>query len=136
MLWNIVWTTQPNMALYYFVLHFWLGFISLFGLHATETIVRLPSAFFSAVGTLIFFLLSRRFFGQWIAICASLLYLLNTLQLIYAQETRSYTLQLCFLLISWYSLHVLFTSDLSRKQARGWWACFVLSSALAMYSQL
>lgn len=135
-LFKIVSVTQPNMALYYFVLHFWLSFTSLLGAHPTELVVRFPSALFSAIDTLILYFLARRFFGSLVAIFAALFYLLNTLQLTYAQETRSYTLQLLFLSLSWYSLCVLFSSDLSRRRARNWWICFVLSSALAMYSQL
>lgn len=135
-LFKIVSVTQPNMALYYFMLHFWLSFMSLFGVHATEAVVRFPSAFFSAIDTLILYFLARRFFGSIAAIFASLFYLLNMLQLTYAQEARAYTLQLLFLSLSWYALMVLYSSDLSRKRARNWWICFVLSSALAMYSQL
>lgn len=133
---KIVSFTQPNMALYYLLLHFWLSFVSLFGVHATEAVVRFPSALFSALDSLILYFMARRFFGSLIAVFATAIYLLNTLQLTYAQETRSYTLQILFLSLSWYALCVLFSSDLSRKRARNWWICFVLSSALAMYSQL
>ncbi len=135
-LFQIVSKTQPNMALYYFLLHFWLAFVDLFGVHPTELVVRFPSAIFSAIDTLILYFLARRFFGSIVAIFAALFYLLNTLQLTYAQETRAYTLQLFFLSLSWFALIVLFSSDLSRKRARNWWICFVLSSTLAMYSQL
>jgi 4-amino-4-deoxy-L-arabinose transferase-like glycosyltransferase len=135
-LFQIVSVTQPNMALYYFMLHFWLSFMSLFGMHATEAVVRFPSALFAAIDTLILYFMARRFFGSLVAIFATLFYLLNTLQLTYAQETRAYTLQLLFLSLSWYALCVLFSTDLSSKRARNWWICFVLSSALAMYSQL
>ncbi len=135
-LFKIVSVTQPNMALYYFLLHFWLSFTRLFGLNATEAVVRFPSAVFSALGSVILNFLARRFFSSLIAIIAALLYLLNTLQLTYAQETRAYTLQLLFLALSWYVLCVLFSSDLSRRCARNWWICFILASALAMYSQL
>lgn len=135
-LFKIVTVTQPNMALYYFMLHFWLSFTSLFELTATETVVRFPSALFAAIDTLLLYFMARRFFGSLLAIFAALFYLLNTLQLTYAQETRAYTLQLLFLSLSWYALFVLFSSDLSSKRARNWWICFVLSSALAMYSQL
>ncbi|HEY0753855.1 MAG TPA: glycosyltransferase family 39 protein [Ktedonobacteraceae bacterium] len=133
---RIVLTTQPNMALYYFVLHFWLAFMEFLHVHATEAVVRLPSAFFSALGMLVLYFLARRFFNVFIAVFAALLYLLNTLQLTYAQETRAYTLQMLFLGFSWYALFMLFSSDLSRQRARGWWVCFVLSSALASYAHL
>ncbi len=135
-LFQIVSVTQPNMALYYFFLHFWLSFVGLFGLHATELVVRLPSALFSVIDTLILYFMARRFFGSLVAVFAALFYALNTLQLTYAQETRAYTLQLLFLSLSWYALLVLFSSDLGRKRERNWWICFVLASALAMYSQL
>lgn len=135
-LFQIVSVTQPNMALYYFVLHFWLGLMGLFGVHATELVVRFPSALFSACDTLILYFMARRFFGSLVTIFAALFYALNTLQLTYAQETRSYTLQLLFLSLSWYALFVFCSSDLSRKRARNWWICYVLASALALYSQL
>ena len=135
-LFKLVSVTQPNMALYYFVLHFWLSFMSIFGASATEAVVRFPSALFSAIDTLILYFIARRFFGSIVALFAALFYLLNTLQLTYAQETRSYTLQLLFLSLSWYALISLCSSDLSGKRARNWWICFVLSSTLAMYSQL
>ena len=135
-LWRIVSFTQPNMALYYVVLHFWLSFMNLSGLRATEAVVRFPSAVFSALSSLVMYFLARRFFGSLLALFAATIYLLNTLRLTYAQEARAYTLQLLFLCLSWYALCVLFSSDLSRKQARLWWTCFVLSSVLAMYAQL
>lgn len=135
-LFQIVAVTQPNMALYYFVLHFWLGLMGLLNQHPTEVVVRFPSAVFSALDTLIIYWLARRFFGTFVAIFASLLYLLNMLQLTYAQETRSYTLQILFLNLSWLALCVLFSSDLSRKRARNWWLCFIVSSVLAIYAQL
>jgi uncharacterized membrane protein len=135
-LFKIVAVTQPNMALYYFVLHFWLSFVSLLGMHATEAVVRFPSAIFSALGTLVLYFLARHFLGSLVAIFAALLYLLNTLQLTYAQETRAYTLQLLLLILSWYALLLLFSHDLSRERAHNWWVCFMLSSALAVYAQL
>lgn len=136
---QIVSVTQPNMALYYFVLHFWLSFVSLFGLHATEAVVRFPSAVFAAMGPLVVYFLARRFWDSFVAVFAAVLYLLNTLQLTYAQETRAYSLQLLFLGLSWYALCILFSCDLSnlsKKRARNWWICFVITSALAVYSHL
>src|SRR5262245_14573661 len=42
-LWHIIFSTQQNMALYYLLLHFWLSFTTLLGLHSTEFVVRFPS---------------------------------------------------------------------------------------------
>jgi mannosyltransferase len=133
---RIISVTQPNMALYYVLLHFWLNLLDLFGLSATEGLVRFPSALFSAIDTLLIYFLAQRFFARLTALFVSVLYLLNTLQLTYAQEARAYTLQLLFLSLSWYALCVLFSSELSRKRACLWWSCLILSSVCAVYTQL
>jgi uncharacterized membrane protein len=135
-LWQIVTMTQPNMALYYFVLHFWIRVTALAGWPATEALVRLPSAFCAALGALVFYGLARRFFHVTVACCAALLYIFNALQLTYAQEARSYALQLLLLSLSWYALCVLFSSRPTRRAACWWWICFVSTSALAVYAQL
>src|SRR5581483_12133947 len=93
-LFRIISTTQPNMALYYGMLHFWLSITGHAGIPATEAVVRFPSAVFSAASSPLLYSLARRFFRTHIALFATLLYVLNTLQLTYAQETRSYALQL------------------------------------------
>jgi len=92
-LWQIIFATQPNMALYYIFLHFWLSLTSLLGLNPTELVVRFPSAVFAALSSMVIFLLGRRFLGFIAGFIAAALYLFNNLQLVYAQETRSYALQ-------------------------------------------
>lgn len=69
-LWQAIWGPEPNMELYYLLLHFWLQLTGALGPAPTEFILRLPSAF-----------------------CAALLYLLNYSILIYAQQTRAYARQ-------------------------------------------
>jgi 4-amino-4-deoxy-L-arabinose transferase-like glycosyltransferase len=135
-LFKIISTTQPNMALYYVILHFWLSVTGHAGIPASEAVVRFPSAIFSALSSLALYALARRFFRAWIAFLATLLYVLNTLQLTYAQETRAYALQLLLVICSWYALCVLLSSDRARSRARVWWLAFVLTSALAIYVQL
>ena len=135
-LFRIISTTQPNMALYYVVLHFWLSVTGHAGIPATEAVVRFPSAVFSAAGSLLLYFLARRFFGARIAFLAALLYVLNTLQLTYAQETRSYALQLLLVISSWYALCVLLSGGLAGSRTSAWWLIFVLSSTLAIYAQL
>src|SRR5512142_3261129 len=51
LLWHIIWGPEPNMELYYLFLHFWLGLSGFFGLHATEFVVRFPSAVFAALSS-------------------------------------------------------------------------------------
>src|SRR6266566_467328 len=104
LLWHIIWGPEPNMELYYLFLHFWLGFTGFLGLHPTEFVVRFPSAVFAALSSVMVFLLGRRFLGITAGIVGAGLYLLNDLQLLYAQQTRSYSLQLLLVCIAWYAL--------------------------------
>ncbi|GAC1346275.1 MAG: hypothetical protein NVSMB27_09610 [Ktedonobacteraceae bacterium] len=132
-LWRIVNATQPNMALYYIFLHFWLQFTALLGLNPTEFVLRLPSAIFAALSSVVVFLLGRRFLGLIAGLTAAGLYLLNGQQLIYAQETRSYALQLLLICISWYALFAIVSAKSHQKR---WWLCFVVATVLAVYVQL
>ena len=75
-LFKIVSVTQPNMALYYFVLHFWLSFMSLFGLHATEAVVRFPLA--------VSWQLIRSFSISWLDVSLAQLSLFSPLSSIYS----------------------------------------------------
>src|SRR2546421_3999740 len=93
-LWHIIFGPEPNMELYYLFLHFWLGLTALLGLHPTEIVVRLPSVIFAALSSVVVFVIGLRFLGLAGAIVGTALYLLNGLQLLYAQQTRSYSLQL------------------------------------------
>ena len=130
---KIIYVTQPNMALYYVFLHFWLSFTSLLGLNPTEFVVRFPSAVFAALSSMVIFLLGRRFLGFIAGIVAASLYLLNNQQLVYAQETRSYAMQLFLICIAWYALFAALTASSHRKR---WWLCYGLVTVLAIYSQL
>src|SRR5437868_4473143 len=132
-LWQIIFATQPNMAFYYIFLHFWLGFTSLLGLNPTEFVVRFPSAIFAALSSVMVFLLGRRFLGLSAGLIGAGLYLLNDLELVYAQETRSYALQLLLICITWYALFSVLTGESRQKR---WWACYALVTILAIYTQL
>lgn len=156
-LWHIIFSTQQNMALYYLLLHFWLGFTTFLGLHATEFVVRFPSAAFAALGSMMVFLLGRRFMGIPGSTIGAALYLLNTLQLVYAQETRSYSLQLLLICIAWYALFAALGlgtipgfagtkvegRQATEKPGGGraawryrWWACYIAAMTLAVYAHL
>src|SRR5437667_3621515 len=133
LLWHIIWGQEPNMELYYLFLHFWLGFTGFLGLHPTEFVVRFPSAVFAALSSVMVFLLGRRFLGITAGIIAAGLYLLNDLQLLYAQQTRSYSLQLLLVCIAWYALFVVLTQETHQKRS---WACFIFATTLAVYVHL
>lgn len=133
LLWHLIFGPEPNMELYYLLLHFWLQVTGAFGMIPTEFLVRLPSAIFAAFSTLVFFLLGRRFLGLWAGIVAAGLYLLNDMQLVYAQQTRAYSLQLLLLCLAWYALFVACSRE---KQRKRWWVGYTLVITLAVYAQL
>ena len=133
LLWHIIWGPEPNMELYYLFLHFWLGFTSFLGLHATEFVVRFPSAIFAALSSVMVFLLGRRFLGMTAGLVGAGLYILNNLQLTYAQQTRAYSLQLLLICIAWYALFTLLSQSSQHKR---WWICYVAVTTLAIYSHL
>jgi len=132
-LWQIIFATQPNMAFYYIFLHFWLSLTSLLGLNPVEFVVRFPSAIFAALSSVMVFLLGRRFLGLSAGLIGAGLYLLNDLELVYAQETRSYALQLLLICITWYALFAVLTDESRQKR---WWACYAIVTILAIYTQL
>src|SRR5690348_3549729 len=133
LLWHIIFDLEPNMELYYLFLHFWLGLTALFGLHATEFVVRLPSAIFAALSVGIVFLWGQRFLNTTAGIVGAALYLLNYLQLIYAQQTRAYSLQLLLTCLAWYALFAALTST---THARRWWICYTIATVLAIYTHI
>lgn len=133
LLWHIIWGPEPNMELYYLFLHFWLGLTSLLGFHPVEALVRLPSAIFAGLASVMVFLLGRRYLGLVAGITGAGLFTLNYLQLTYAQQTRAYSLQLLLTCIAWYALFAVLTRELHTKR---WWACFILANTLAVYAHL
>jgi uncharacterized membrane protein len=133
LLWYIIFGPEPNMELYYLFLHFWLALTGWLGLLPTEFVVRFPSAIFAALSTVVVFLLGRRFAGNTTGALAAGLYLLNDLQLVYAQQARSYSLQLLLTCIAWYALLAALTCT---EHPRHWWSCYVLAMVLAVYAHL
>jgi hypothetical protein len=130
-LWRIVNASEPNMALYYFLLHCWLALTAKMGFAPTEGVVRLPSALFAIGASIIFFLLARRLLGLAGGALAALLYICNDFQLVYAQETRAYALQVLLLIVGWYALLVALTCQ---QRHRFWFAWYICAMVLAVYT--
>lgn len=131
--WHIIWGPEPNMELYYLFLHGWLGFTGMLGLNPTEFVVRLPSAVFAALSAIMVFQLGKRYINPTAGIVGAVLYLLNDLQLVYAQQTRSYSMQVLLICIAWYALFAVMTTDTKQKR---WWVGFVIAVTLANYAQI
>jgi mannosyltransferase len=136
-MWHIIWGPEPNMELYYLFLRGWLGLTGLLGWLPTEFVVRLPSAIFAALSSVMVFLLGRRWLGMAGGIAGAGLYTLNYLQLTYAQQTRAYSMQLLLICVAWYALFALLaTAGPGVGQSKPWWACFGLATILAVYAHL
>ena len=125
--------SEPNMALYYLILHLWLGLGSALGIPATEFYVRFPSAVAAAASAVVVYAIGRRFLGTFCGMLGALLYLLSGLVLTYAQQTRGYALQLLLVCLAWYALLALLDEHAPSAQAR-WWALLVGASVLAVYT--
>lgn len=130
-LWHIVNASQPNMALYYFLLHYWLALTAQLGVLPTEAVVRLPSALFALGASVLLFLLARRFLGLAGGALAAFLYICNDFQLVYAQETRAYALQVFCLIAGWYALLRALSCEQHRRR---WFACYIGAMVLAVYT--
>ncbi len=130
---SIIFSLEPNMELYYLFLKGWLDLTALFGLHATEFVVRFPSTIFAALSSVMVFLLGKRFLGLIVGLVGAGLYVLNDLQLTYAQQTRAYSMQLLLLCIAWYALFAVLTVESRQKR---WWICYVAAMTLAVYAHL
>ncbi|HEX4203053.1 MAG TPA: glycosyltransferase family 39 protein [Ktedonobacteraceae bacterium] len=133
-LWPLIFGREPNMELYYLFLHFWLQLTASLGLYPTEFVVRFPSAVFAAASSVVIFVLGRRFLGTKGGVLAAALYLLNDLQLIYAQQTRSYSLQLLLTCCAWLAL--LMALNEPAQRSRLWWIGYVVANVLAIYAHL
>jgi mannosyltransferase len=123
---------EPNMILYYLLLHGWLVFGSLLHITMSEAFIRFPSAVCAALASAVVYTLGQRFLGQFAALVAVVVYTVNGWQLAYAQEARSYSLQLLLVCLTWLGLLAALRS--TRFDWR-WWFVFVISGALSVYAQ-
>jgi mannosyltransferase len=124
---------EANMVLYYLILHGWLNLLSFLGIPALEFAVRLPSALFASASAVTVFLLGRKYVSQLAGGLAAVLLLLNSYVLTTAQFTRSYSLQLLLVTLSWYALLAALTAE---RRAWAWWIGYALLTGAGIYTQL
>lgn len=130
-----IWSREPNMQLYYLILHVWLTLTAKLGLHPTEAVARFPSAIFAALSSVAVYLLGRRFLGWTAGAVAATLYSLSVYTLTSAQQARSYSLELLLVIAAWYMLFGAL-SERDQRATRWWWALYTLVTALALYAHL
>jgi 4-amino-4-deoxy-L-arabinose transferase-like glycosyltransferase len=121
--WHIVSTAEANMSLYYVLLRGWISFSD------AAWWVRLLSALMSVAVVPVVYWIGKEIFSQRTGILAALLLAINPFNIRYAQEARSYSL---FVMLVSVSFLVFFRC--LRQSSRFWSACYVLSTAFALYA--
>lgn len=123
-LWAVVSGSDPNMGLYYVLLHFWVG---VFGY--SEVAVRSMTVVLAGWAVPVMVLLGKRLFGRATGLLAGLLLAISPFFVQYEQTARSYALIVLLVLLSSY----FFVAELERP-ARATRVAYVLSSSLAVYA--
>jgi 4-amino-4-deoxy-L-arabinose transferase-like glycosyltransferase len=109
------------------------------GLGDPQFWLRLPSAAFGALAVVLVYLIATRIAGWRAGLIAALILGLSPAALAFSQEARSYTLEMCLILVALYGVALL-AMDIARAalpwrdpaSARGAWAMFVLGSVAAL----
>ncbi len=109
------------------------------GLGNPQFWLRLPSAAFGALAVMLVYLIATRVSGRRAGLIAALILGLSPAALAFSQEARSYTMEMCLILVALYGVAML-AMDIPRAglpwrnpaAARGAWALFILGSAAAL----
>jgi mannosyltransferase len=123
-LWVVVSHTDPDMGLYYVLLHFW---VRVFGYG--EAAIRSMTVVLAGLAVPVMVLLGTRLFGRRCGLVAGLLLALSPFFLRYEQTARSYAIVVLLVLLSSYFFVVAL-----EKPSRATLLGYVLSSSLAIYA--
>ena len=123
-LWTVVSSSDPNMGLYYLLLHWW---VRVFGY--SEAAVRSMTVVLAGWSVPVMAMLGKRLFGRATGLLAGLLLAISPFFVQYEQTARSYALVVLLLLLSSY----FFVAELEQP-ARATRVAYVLSSTLAVYA--
>jgi mannosyltransferase len=121
---HVVTGGDPNMGLYYVLLHFWTR---IFG--ESEVALRSFSVLVGAAAAVAVYLLGERLFGRRAGLAAGALLALDGFFVRYEQEARAYSLLVLLVTVSSYW----FVAEFERP-SRASIAGYVASSALALYA--
>jgi 4-amino-4-deoxy-L-arabinose transferase-like glycosyltransferase len=100
--------------------------------------LRLPSAVFGALSVMLVFMIAARIAGRTAGVVGALIIGLSPAALAFSQEARSYTMEMCLILVALYGLTRLAldipaaSKSLFAPPARVGWAAFILGSAAAL----
>ena len=121
---NRITSHDPNMALYYVLLHFW---VRIFGY--TATALRSLSVVAGALAVPVTILLGRRLFGRPVGAVAGLLLAISPFFVHAEQTARSYALLVTLVALSWIFVAALERPTTARQVG------FVLAIGLAILAQ-
>jgi 4-amino-4-deoxy-L-arabinose transferase-like glycosyltransferase len=116
---------ENNPPTFFLLLHFW---IKIFGTSIFS--VRFLPALFASLSVIFVYRTGNRFFNQFIAVVASLLYTFSDLATYHAHDTRVYSLFIFLSTVSMYYLLRLFENPTDRKVL--WW--WIITNILLTYS--
>ena len=119
---------DPNMILYYVLLHFWSAIVG-----NSPLALRMLSILFSVTAVPTIYLLGCRLFNQRVGLTAAFLLATNATAVEYAQIIRSYSLMI--LLVSVSSFFFVKLLALPKARTRDAWP-YIIASVLAVYSHL
>lgn len=126
---------EINMVLYYALLH---GWVALFG--DGDAVVRAPSAIFSIASIPLVFLLTKELlrpyrYASWAGVGAAWLLALNAYSVQFAQEARSYSMVVFFVILSTY-LMARAVSAHNTKVRKRYWVGYVVAIVAAVYAHI
>jgi mannosyltransferase len=122
-LWKVVSRLEANMALYYGLLHVWIGFSE------SEFVVRCLSVVAGVLTVPLIYAIGKRMFGTKVGLVSAVLLSANPFHIKYSQEARGYSLVVLLVTLSF-----LFFIAALQNQSRNYWIGYVLASTLAVYA--
>jgi mannosyltransferase len=134
----VAWTAADiHPPLYYFALHFWLGF------GESEFAIRALSAMFGVLTIAVVYALARELFDSDVGLLSALLLALSPMHIWYSQEARMYPMLTAWSLLASYSLVLALRHPAERMVGRfaalrspqtRYWLGYLLFSVLALYT--
>ena len=124
-LWTYVVNEEPNIGLYYLLLHVWLN------LGDRESVVRGLSVAAAVATVPVLYFLAERLFRRAVAVTASVLFGLNAFVIAYAQEARPYALAMLLATACSYAFVRAVQDPSSRR-----WGLYVAVGTLAVYAHI
>lgn len=126
---SVVATLEINMALYYVLMHVWLGIV---GSTPPEALVRLPSVLFGVGGVAAMYALGVALFDRRAGAASALVLAVNPFHIGWSQDARGYSLWTLLIVLSYLAL----THASRAPSSRSIWAGYVVSTVLSLYIHL